>query len=155
MPSNHVSAALSDADQRAVLDAIKTIREKLPFLIDLSMAERKALPRMGDKTQAFVQRALELAIQNNGILPNSFDLEEYRRDVALLNAMGPVRTALAQLNELLDDTFVATGSDAYTSGLLVYHAAKLAGLGEGLDELVATMGRRFRRKAPAAVPAAE
>jgi hypothetical protein len=36
MPDNRISATLSQADQQTVLAAINTIREKLPFLIDLS-----------------------------------------------------------------------------------------------------------------------
>lgn len=42
MPENRISAALSQADQQAVLAAVQTIREKLPFLIDLSPEERRA-----------------------------------------------------------------------------------------------------------------
>ena len=44
MPDNRISAALSQADQQAVLAAVNTIREKLPFLIDLSPDERRSLP---------------------------------------------------------------------------------------------------------------
>jgi hypothetical protein len=36
MPENRISGNLSSADRQAVLAAISTIREKLPFLIDLS-----------------------------------------------------------------------------------------------------------------------
>ncbi|HEV7892558.1 MAG TPA: hypothetical protein VGP08_18235 [Pyrinomonadaceae bacterium] len=44
MPDNRISATLSQADRQAVLDAINTIRTKLPFLIDLSPEERRSLP---------------------------------------------------------------------------------------------------------------
>jgi hypothetical protein len=39
---------------------------------------------------------------------------------AKLGALSPVITALAQLNELVDDTFMAVGSEAYTAALSVY-----------------------------------
>jgi len=38
-----VDASLSQADQEAVLAAIQTIRQKLPFLVDISPEERRSL----------------------------------------------------------------------------------------------------------------
>jgi len=40
---------------------------------------------------------------------------------------------------------MATGSDAYSAALEVYAYAKTAGAGAGLDELRASMSRRFTR----------
>jgi hypothetical protein len=61
MPSHQISATLAQSDRDAVLAAITTIKQKLPFLTDLTMEERKALPKMGDKSRAFVSKALEVA----------------------------------------------------------------------------------------------
>lgn len=149
LTSNHVSGSLTDADQKALMDALQLIREKLPFLTDLTTEERRTLPRMGDKTRAFVERAAEVANQNQGILPRGFDLEEYRRDVALINAMRPFATAFGQLDELIDDTMMALGSDAYTASLLVYQSAKIARADEGFDKVLDGLGRRFARHASA------
>src|SRR5256886_11047064 len=41
MNTNRVSATLSTTDQEAVMAALGVIREKLPFLIDLTTAERE------------------------------------------------------------------------------------------------------------------
>lgn len=146
MTDNRISAQLTDADRAAVLAAINTIREKLPFLIDLSPEERKGLPRLGDKSLAFVAQALELATQNPDILPRSFDVEEFRKDVELLNALRPIATAFTQLQELLDDTYVEVGSEAYSSGLLVYQYARSSNKGAALDKLLEGLGQRFARK---------
>ena len=51
--------------------------------MDLTPEQRKSLPKMGDKSQAFVNKALEVATQNPDFLPGSFDLEEMKRDVEL------------------------------------------------------------------------
>ncbi len=59
MVANQVSAELAAADVEAIAASIAAIKAKLPFLIDLSPAERKTLPKMGDKSQAFVRAALE------------------------------------------------------------------------------------------------
>jgi hypothetical protein len=53
---------------------------------------------------------------------------------------------LAQLNELVEDTVMEVGSEAYTAALLVYNYAKANGAGSGLDGVVDEMGKRFARK---------
>ncbi len=67
MAENRISASLAPADKEAVMQAIATIREKLPFLVDLTTEERRTMLKMGDKSRAFVSKALEVATQN----PNS------------------------------------------------------------------------------------
>ena len=53
---------------------------------------------------------------------------------------------MTQLQELVDDTAVAVGSEAYAAGLMVYNYAKASGKGTGLDSMVNDLGRRFARK---------
>lgn len=152
MSDNRISASLSQADRDAVMKAIATIREKLPFLVDLTTEERRSLPKMGDKSRAFVSKALEVATQNQDFLPRSFDLEEMRRDVEMFEALYPLLLSLNQLQELMDDTYVAVGSEAYAAALLVYNYAKASGKGAGLDAVVDEMGRRFARKSRSVQP---
>jgi hypothetical protein len=146
MPDNRVSASLSDADRQAVLAAVQTIRQKLPFLVDLSPEERHRLPKMGDKSRAFVEQALTIASQNEDVLPRSFDVEEFRRDVELMDALRPIAAALAQLYELVDDTLLEVSSEAYASALAVYGYARAGGKGSALDGLLEGMAQRFARK---------
>lgn len=146
MPANRVSAQLGEADRQAVLAAIETIRQRLPFLVDLTPEERRTLPRMGEKSRGFVEQALLVAEQNPDILPRSFDVGEMRNDVALLSALSPTLHALSQLNELVDDTVMAVGSEAYASALLVYQFARAAGKGPALDTALDGMAQRFARK---------
>jgi hypothetical protein len=158
MPENHVSAELSVESRAAIMAAIATIREELPFLYDLSPEVRRQLPKMGDGSRAFVEKTLEIAKQNPDFLARSFDLEEFERDVALYNALSPVLIAVSQLHELLDDTLLAVGSDAYTAALeaYAYAYAKRAGNTQGLDELKALMGKRFARgRSSTALPPVE
>ncbi|QSJ21172.1 hypothetical protein JYQ62_37400 [Nostoc sp. UHCC 0702] len=53
MADTRISASLSPADREAVMDAIATIKDKLPFLVDLTTEKRRTLPKMGDKSRAF------------------------------------------------------------------------------------------------------
>ena len=149
MPDNRIDASLSAADRDAALAAVNTIREKLPFLLDLSPEERHALPKMGDRSLAFVNKALEVATQNPDFLPRSFDLEAMRRDVELLAALRPIVLALTQLRELVDDSALQVGSEAYVAALAVYQYARASGGSAALDGALDDLGRRFARKAGA------
>jgi hypothetical protein len=152
MPENRVNATLSAADQQAVLAAINTIREKLPFLIDLTPEERRALPKMGDKSRAFVAQALTVATQNTDILPRSFDVEEMRKDYELVQALEPIMAALSQVQELIEDTYLEVGSEAYTAALAVYNYTRASGGSAALDGLLDAMGQRFARKTRQTTP---
>jgi hypothetical protein len=149
MSENRIDAALPQADRDAVIAAIKTIQEKLPFLADLTLDERKGMLKLGDKSMPFVKRAAEIATQNPDFLPRSFNVEDMKRDIALLEALQPITTALTQLQELVDDTTMLVGSEAYVAALAVYQYAKASGAGGALDDLVDDLGRRFARKTTA------
>jgi hypothetical protein len=146
MPANQISATLTQADRDAALAAITTVKENLSFLIDLTAEERKALPKMGDKSRAFVIKALEVATQNPDFLPRSFNLEEMRKDVQLFEALYAIVVAVTQLQELLNDTYMTVGSEAYSAALQVYNYAKASGQGAGLEAVVDELGQRFARK---------
>lgn len=149
---NRIDAVLTDADRDNVLGLINDIRARLPFLIDLTIEERQSLPKMGDKSRAFVNQATTLAEQNDAFLPRSFDVAEMRRDVDLTNQLLPILTALAQLVEFVEDTYLLAGSDAYSAALIVYNLAKRNGQGEALDNLLDALGQRFARKSKGTLP---
>jgi len=62
---------LSPTDSNTIMNAIATIQATMPYLTDLTLEQRKALPKMGDGSTAFVRKALELAKQNPDFLPRS------------------------------------------------------------------------------------
>jgi len=146
MNTDLVKGELSADQQQTIFGLIGQIQAQLPFLIDLNAEDRRALPKLGDKSQAFVDQGLILANQNSGFLPRNFDLDEYRRDVTLFKQLQPLVMALGQLQGKLEDTLLAAGSDAYTQTLLVYQAAKLAGKDGSLEQHLDSLGRRFARK---------
>lgn len=50
MPYQNISASLSDGDKSHILDYIKQIEILLPFLVNLTIDERVALYKMGNKS---------------------------------------------------------------------------------------------------------
>ncbi|BBD55939.1 hypothetical protein [Planktothrix agardhii] len=151
MTDNRISANLTPEDVAAIQAAILTIKEKLPFLVGLTKEERISMLKLGDKSRAFVQKTMELVKQNQDFLPRSFDIEEMEKDVELYNDLYPVLLSLHQLNELVEDTLMVVGSEAYAAALVAYRYAKEANLGAGLDGVLDNIGRRFARKSNKAV----
>jgi hypothetical protein len=139
------TAKLSLADREAVKQAIATIRTTLPFLIDLEADDRKTLAKMGNKSRAFVDQALEIALANPEVLPRAFDIDDMEQRIALLDTLTPLLLSLNQLQDMLDDTCLALRSEVYAAALTVYKHAKINGQGSGLETTLSDMGQRFRK----------
>lgn len=148
---NRITATLTEADRQAVLDAFQVITSKLPFLISLSPEERRELPKMGDKSVAFVRKSVELAQGGSAYLPGAFDAAEFRADLTLYDALLPILQQAMMLQEKVEDTMTLLGSDLYVAALDHYAAAKRNGTTGGLDELMSVLGRRFTRRPAAPV----
>ena len=146
MVDNRISASLTPEVRDEILTAMKTIRDRLPFLTGLEAEDKKSMLKMGDKSRGFVGKALEVATQNPDFLPRSFDIDEMRKDVELYEALYPIILAANQLQELLDDTLTLVGSEAYMAALVVYNYAKNVKGDAGLEAAVDDMARRFARK---------
>jgi hypothetical protein len=54
MAYQNVNASISPQDMQEIKAALQTVQKKLPFLITLSVEERRKLFKMGDKSLAFV-----------------------------------------------------------------------------------------------------
>ena len=141
-----IDVTLTPEAQQQIQEAFNTIRSQMPFLLTLTPTQRQQLPKMGDKSRAFVRKALSVAQQNPDILPRSFDPGELERDVELFEAVYPLMLATAQLLEMLDDTLMAVGSEAYVAALKVYNYTKVSGQVDGLDAAIEEMSERFAKK---------
>jgi hypothetical protein len=145
MPYQNISAVLTDADLAAIQESIVTLESKLPFLISLSVDEKRKRVKMGDKSLAFVENCLSVSQQNPDILPASFAKDEFEKDVVLLRQLGKVLLPLQQLSEKVSDTNAALGSEAMQSALMVYDYAKSAQKhNAGMKTVVDQLGQRFK-----------
>lgn len=146
MQKNLVSAQLASPMRDAIHQAITTMEGALNFLIDLKPEERRELGALGDRTYTFAQKALHLAMNHPDILPRSFDVEEFQRDMQLYDDLRQLLRRLSPLIDKLDDTALLAGHDVYHQALAVYGYAKAAGKGLGLDELMADMKSQFAKR---------
>ena len=121
---NKVSVSISSAAITNINEAINTIIQNLPDLINLTQEERQTIPKMGDKTVAFVNKNLEYAKQNPRVVPAFLNMPEFEKDVVAVTDLQKVLIPLEQLYEKLNDTTLQAGSEAYTAALIFYYAIK-------------------------------
>ncbi|MGJ3252511.1 MAG: hypothetical protein ACFE0J_15500 [Elainellaceae cyanobacterium] len=145
MPYQNIDATLTPEDRLEIQEAIQTIQAKLPFLVTLSVDERRRLYKMGDKRLAFVQTSFSAAQSNRNILPASFDLDGYANDYRLASDLAELLMILRQLTEQVDDTLMAVGSEAMGSSLTVYDYVKTAAKKTpGLKAIAEQLGSLFK-----------
>jgi len=122
---NLVSFQIPEADMEAVKGAIATLKSKLlPNLKTLTPTERQELPKMGDKTTAFVQKTLEYCKSNPELCPQFLDAEALGVDVKAVEVIRSIYQPLLQMVDALDDTMTLSGSEAYAGALMYYNSVK-------------------------------
>jgi len=61
---NVISIQISPEDKTAIENAIRTLEEKLPpYVVALTPAQRRDLPKMKDKTLPFVEKSVSIDIK--------------------------------------------------------------------------------------------
>jgi hypothetical protein len=139
-----LSAVLSTDDQQAILAALNTVFQKMPFLLDLSSATRMGMAKLGDKTEAFVRKALELANQHDTMFPASFR-DEMQKDSNILDSLAPIRVAIAALHKKIDDTTTQAGAELFAAARTVYSVTKTPFGNAVMRDAATDLGKRYGR----------
>ncbi len=127
MDNNSVSLKISQADWDKIQQAIQSLQSILqPHLVTLSSTERSQMPRMADKTVAFVQKSLDYAKTTPQLNPPYLNLTEMAIDIEAVSQLKQILNPLLQLIQPLEDTIVLSGSEAYSAALMYYGAIKEA-----------------------------
>ncbi|RKS02637.1 hypothetical protein [Flavobacterium sp. 102] len=142
---NLISAEVADNVVSTAIANINDTIVSLPFLINLSAEDRKKFRKMGPKSVDYVNDNLTGANQFSNSLPGDFPIDEFAKDVTLINKLYPILVASQALTEGLSDTILALGSDAMKEGDEVYSFLKIAAKTDAnAKELVQQIGRRFK-----------
>jgi hypothetical protein len=127
MKNNQHSQAIPSTvlvQAQAKVDEVRALLA--PYLLALTPEERQNLPKMGPRTIAFVEKAYDFARQNPGMVPLFLDVVSFGTDFADAHSLWTLRNTVQQLEEAVDDTEMAAGSEAYQAALVFYHSVKAA-----------------------------
>lgn len=146
MPYQNIDAAVSAADLQAIRDAFALIASKLPFLVSLTVEERRATFKAGPDSLSFLTKAATAARDNPTIFPLSFDREGFLKDVELFAVLSEIGTQADSTSSRIDDTRLAVGGEAMQGGSLVYKYVQAAAkTTPGLKTVAEQLGERFRK----------
>ena len=155
MPNdNRISAILSDADKAAVLAAFQVIKDKLPFLINLTPAERQSIPTLGT-TRGGMDEAFATAMAAHPeLVPGFVDVPELAKDRALWLPLAEILQLSTEVCEGIADTHALAGSDIYMAYLSFYQNVKQAAKRgvPGADAIYQNLRRFFPRGASTTPP---
>ncbi len=147
MSTNRVSAALTETDKTAVLEALGQAKDKMPFLINLTGQERHRSRKMGSKSVEYVNLSLQGSRSFPSLIPPSVDLAEFSKDVTLVNQLLAIRIEVEALLEGIDDTMLAAGADAMQFADLVYSYLKTGSKSNaGVKGITADIAKRFVKR---------
>ena len=143
--NNRVNNILDDATLQNQQDILAKFKDTMPFLIGLTMEERQALPSVDVSNKAFIEDAFNLAKNNEELIPKYIDIDGLGKDVKLFNQLDDLSLKLQKLIELVEDTKLLAGSEAYSTSLILYRlfeSASKAGVG-GADTAYDQLSKRF------------
>lgn len=123
---NQISVILSEKDMKEIMDAIAVIQRKLPFLINMTLEERRTHLKMGDRSFPFVGKSLDYSKSNDFLVPPFLEVNEFDKDMILISQLTQIERPLLGITEGISDTKLRAGSEAYSAALLFYQAVKLA-----------------------------
>lgn len=98
----------------------------MPYLVDLTPEGRRGALKMGPRSVDFVSRALYYARTKPQFKPAFVDLAEFQLDLDAINTLRDLQGPLSKLANMVDDSDMLAGSDAYGAALATYDAIKSA-----------------------------
>lgn len=146
------------ADRLERIDAaLAALEADLADLKSVPDADVRGLLKMGDGSEPFCRRVLDVLVENPSVVPASLGLDEARADLAAIDALRPRLRRLQLLAERARDTEMLLGSDVYSTALEGYGLLKVTGQGAGLEAMRKQLGARWRNRggaeeAPAVQP---
>ncbi|MDR1959025.1 MAG: hypothetical protein LBQ54_08285 [Planctomycetaceae bacterium] len=116
MDNKHVQAIPPAVIGQAQLKINEALAMLHPYVTSLTPTERHTLPKMGEKTLSFVEKAYEFARQNPTLCPQYLDMYLFDIDFADAHGLWTLLNTATQLQENIDDTAMCAGSESYQAG---------------------------------------
>jgi len=119
--SNRISLVMPAGDVEQVKQLlIQAGQIMAPYLINLTPDERVQLPKMGDKSISFVTKGAEYLRVPGTPAPPYVESAELDIDLSAFETIRQIRQVAQPIVDMLDDTMLLCGSEAYVSVLAFY-----------------------------------
>lgn len=123
---NRVHIEIPESDMTEIQYAIETLNKKLtPFLITLSSDDKRALPKMGEGTEPFVEKVLDYVKTHSNFNPPYLEVKNMEVDFNSVKELHSIITPLEKIIDRIKDTEMLAGSEAYVAALSYYNSVKM------------------------------
>ncbi len=95
-----------------------------PYLVSLTNDQKAGLPKMGEKSIPFVTKGAEYLSIPSTPAPPYIEPAELNIDLTAHETLRQIRQVVAPTLEMLDDTMLLCGSEAYIAVLAFYNYLK-------------------------------
>uniref|UniRef100_UPI00321784E3 hypothetical protein n=1 Tax=uncultured Draconibacterium sp. TaxID=1573823 RepID=UPI00321784E3 len=115
---NKIDFIIPDEVVTSVQQKLNDINTELkPYLVSLSPDDRREVPKMSDKTQPFVEKALAYTASAPGFAPPYMDTVGLANDMKVHGQLTPLLRDVRILYDNLDDTVMEAGAESYVCSL--------------------------------------
>ena len=157
MQENKISQFYTAEQVNTAVQKIAEIKAQFTGLLTLLPDERTMYLRMGERTVPFVQKAIDYGVRTPAFVPSFVSMPELQKDFQSAQMLLQVSKQLQELQNLIDDTLLVAGSEAYTSALAIYKNTRQAASHgvQGASEASDDMQNRFAGQGPKKKPSDE
>lgn len=140
----------SPAVLEEILDRLAEIQERMPFLVNLTKAERMTMAKFGPKALAFDEACATRMESQSHLVPRFVDAAAVARCRQLRLQLAEISRRLLTLAEMTDDTRMLAGGQVLSADLAFYQTARQAArLGmDGAESAAAELGRLLPKRRP-------
>lgn len=122
---NRISLSFTDEDIKSIKESIKVLKEKLlPHLVKLDKEDRVGIFEINIKSLGFIEKAYNYAKTNKKLVPGYLDLEEMKKDIDAFKELSNIMAPIEQIYQILNDSIMLAGTEAYTEALAFHTAVK-------------------------------
>jgi hypothetical protein len=136
---NRISKTLTDKEKQQYDDQLTALENLLDFFIKLTADEKKQLYKMGSVHLNYINSVFEVIKSKPGFLPQIFNMEEYAKDVQLLNDLHEMHTRMKSLFERFENTMLQLGHEATKQSDELFNNLKQIAKKSSDEELNATI----------------
>ncbi|QQS27676.1 MAG: hypothetical protein IPM47_12375 [Sphingobacteriales bacterium] len=161
MPYANLRIAFPEADYLLAKNDFDHLKSRLPFVINLTPAEKSGYLRLGGKAMMFVRKSLQFYTDNPALQTGYVSLTEWKNDWETMERLEMLLLQVNVLQEALQDTVTALKMENMSSALSFYNILKNAaqqnvpGTDNILSQLKEMMPGAHRKKTKPAEAKAE
>lgn len=118
------------------------------YLNALTPEDRRALPKVSDGTESFMEKSMDYLESNGQFRPGYMNVGDVKSNYTLSKTLVPFFAKLTEYCSLVSDTKMKAGSEAYSGALQYYNSLQIAVKNRvpGAKSVYEELKKRFEKK---------